>query len=707
MANIELDGVNKTIKVDSGDLTLDVPGDIILDGDGADVHFRDDGTGYLQIGNSSNDVLLTSLQSDKDMIFKGVDGGSLITALTLDMSAAGNATFNADVTVGGTLNASSTQIITSNTPIISFIESDQSNKQYQIGSFGGAFAVYDQSNTEFRYIIDTNGNHVFNEGSADTDFRVESNGNANMFFVDGGNDHVNVGTSTDHGAVMNIESSDNALTLCLASTDTDANVGPQLKLFRAVTGADNDVCGNIEFGAKDDAGNTEAYALIRQTILDASHGSEEGKLSFLNMEGGSQREVLTLAASEVVINEDSRDVDFRVESDGDTHALFVEGSSNNVGIGNNNPGTKLSVGDDDNGSRGTTGSLFTLSQDGSTTFNAGNVGTIFGMNIANNDETSNRTAAGITFAHRSSSSGISYVASTSTAADRSDLRFGTRGSDGINQRMHIETEGQVGIGQDAGDSRVEITQPTAGDHYPLFLKHSAGSGVVRILRGAFSGYAPDDNTSRFATFGDTSATRLDIHADGDVKNHDNSYGAISDERIKSNITDANSQWDDIKALKVRNFERKDDITQYGAGQKVQIGVVAQEVESVSPGLVKERDPTEDDIKMSSEFGALYTSADNETKDGNDAVLYTQDEVNADVYPEGHPDAGDRISTFSVGDIKIPATHSKKVGDIKSVTGEKVKGVSYSVLYMKAIKALQEAQTRIETLETKVQALEDA
>ena len=43
--------------------------------------------------------------------------------------------------------------------------------------------------------------------------------------------------------------------------------------------------------------------------------------------------------------------------------------------------------------------------------------------------------------------------------------------------------------------------------------------------------------------------------------------------------------------------------------------------------------------------------------------------------------------------------------IKSLTGEKVKAVKYSVLYMKAIKALQEAQTRIETLETKVAALE--
>ena len=50
---------------------------------------------------------------------------------------------------------------------------------------------------------------------------------------------------------------------------------------------------------------------------------------------------------------------------------------------------------------------------------------------------------------------------------------------------------------------------------------------------------------------------------------------------------------------------------------------------------------------------------------------------------------------------------KNIGDIKTTTGEKVKKVSYSVLYMKAIKALQEAMAKIETLETKVKALEDA
>ena len=99
----------------SGDLTIDVAGDIILDADGADVSFRDSGTGHLSISNSSNDAVITSLQTDKDMIFKGVDGGSLITALTLDMSEAGAATFNAGVTIGSSLTTSGAPFTLSNT----------------------------------------------------------------------------------------------------------------------------------------------------------------------------------------------------------------------------------------------------------------------------------------------------------------------------------------------------------------------------------------------------------------------------------------------------------------------------------------------------------------------------------------------------------------------------------------------------------------
>ena len=94
--NITIDGTE--IDLSSGDLTLDVAGDIILDADGGDVKISDAGTHVGSLTNSASDFVVQSIVSDKDIIFKGNDGGSTITALTLDMSGAGAATFNNDVT---------------------------------------------------------------------------------------------------------------------------------------------------------------------------------------------------------------------------------------------------------------------------------------------------------------------------------------------------------------------------------------------------------------------------------------------------------------------------------------------------------------------------------------------------------------------------------------------------------------------------------
>ena len=110
--NITIDGTE--IDLSSGDLTLDVEGDLILDANGGDIKFNDDGTTVGTFTNSSSDFVIASNVNDKDIIFKGEDGGSTITALTLDMSGAGAATFNADVIVGGnlTVNGTSTTINT-------------------------------------------------------------------------------------------------------------------------------------------------------------------------------------------------------------------------------------------------------------------------------------------------------------------------------------------------------------------------------------------------------------------------------------------------------------------------------------------------------------------------------------------------------------------------------------------------------------------
>ncbi len=115
-----------------------------------------------------------------------------------------------------------------------------------------------------------------------------------------------------------------------------------------------------------------------------------------------------------------------------------------------------------------------------------------------------------------------------------------------------------------------------------------------------------------------------VYGNGNVQNSNNSYGQISDQKLKENIVDANSQWDNIKDVRVRNFNFIEGQTH------TQIGVVAQELEAVSPGLIDE--------------------APDRDEDGNDLGTVT-------------------------------------------------KSVKYSVLYMKAVKALQEAMERIETLET--------
>jgi len=82
----------------SGDMTIDVAGDIILDAAGEEVIFKDGSTNVGHVSTASDNVTIKSLVSNKDIVFQGNDDGGAITALTLDMSAAGAATFNNDVT---------------------------------------------------------------------------------------------------------------------------------------------------------------------------------------------------------------------------------------------------------------------------------------------------------------------------------------------------------------------------------------------------------------------------------------------------------------------------------------------------------------------------------------------------------------------------------------------------------------------------------
>jgi len=105
--------VNGTITTEtianSGNINLDAAGDIILDAGGGDLIWRDDGVELLKIYNNSSNVNIKAQTQDKDLSFQGNDGGSGITALTLDMSEAGAATFNSTIAATGlTINSAYT-----------------------------------------------------------------------------------------------------------------------------------------------------------------------------------------------------------------------------------------------------------------------------------------------------------------------------------------------------------------------------------------------------------------------------------------------------------------------------------------------------------------------------------------------------------------------------------------------------------------------
>ena len=90
-----------------GATTTELDAEANLTFDGSTLSFANSGTNYLTISNSSNDAVITSGVQDKDILFKGDDGGSAITALTLDISDSGTAIFNNDVVVGNDLELTS------------------------------------------------------------------------------------------------------------------------------------------------------------------------------------------------------------------------------------------------------------------------------------------------------------------------------------------------------------------------------------------------------------------------------------------------------------------------------------------------------------------------------------------------------------------------------------------------------------------------
>lgn len=129
---------------------------------------------------------------------------------------------------------------------------------------------------------------------------------------------------------------------------------------------------------------------------------------------------------------------------------------------------------------------------------------------------------------------------------------------------------------------------TGGDHSVRISSGTTGNSYTEV-------FGRDSTSDSYIFRGRIGAVdRIRIASDGDVTNTNNTYAAISDQKLKENIADAPSQWNDVKGTRVRHFNFKQET---GFSTERQIGWVAQEVELVSPGCVKTETDRDNDGKL--------------------------------------------------------------------------------------------------------------
>jgi hypothetical protein len=144
-----------------------------------------------------------------------------------------------------------------------------------------------------------------------------------------------------------ISTADNDPQLVLTSTDADGDRGPVVQFTRdSGSPADNDVLGRVQFLFDNDAAEVTTAVQLEATATDVSNGTEDSALNLVTMVDGNTRGRLKFTSSEAVFNEDSIDLDFRVESDGNTHGIFLDAGAGLVGIGNSNPDGHYNLADD-------------------------------------------------------------------------------------------------------------------------------------------------------------------------------------------------------------------------------------------------------------------------------------------------------------------------------------------------------------------------
>ncbi|ANS04980.1 hypothetical protein [uncultured Mediterranean phage] len=281
--------INGSTISDGSHLTIDVGGDIILDADGDSIKFKDGGTEYGKIYGASSNFYFNCTTQDKDIIFVGDDGGSSVTALTLDMSEGGQATFNKGITCDGGLSLFKSTGGSSELPLKVTDSSD--NMVFEVQGGGRAHFNYGPvligSTTDVMHanMDDLQVGHT--SGSKGITIVSGSDSYGTLAFADGssGNeayrgfveyfhddDQLRLGTSG--GEKMRITSNGD---LCVGGTNevhTSADIGPSIHLMSETYGTD------VSLHLHPDTGEWSIYAYNGYlAILDHTVNAERWRMN--------------------------------------------------------------------------------------------------------------------------------------------------------------------------------------------------------------------------------------------------------------------------------------------------------------------------------------------------------------------------------------------------------------------------------------------
>jgi hypothetical protein len=332
---------------------------------------------------------------------------------------------------------------------------------------------------------------------------------------------------------------------------SEFRTGDTIGVANGGTGLTTVATSNILTGNGASALSAEANLTFDGTSLAIGNGASADYLALRLYQGGGTTYYWDFTS----------DVDAGDLIIGSNHASFdliLNPSYGNVGIGETTPLGKLHVKTADSGwTPNTSADELMIENSGDAGMTIGSGSSSLGM---------------LMFADSEAASGQIYYSHASNF-----LATVVNGA----ERMRIDSAGKVGIG---GTPTVpfHIFSAVTGDVVQWENTNTGGS----FLRFRYNGVTPDNNTVHFLHGSDGTANRVYIYSDGDLANHDGAYGTISDVKLKQDIEDVRSYWDDFKQLQYRKFRHKTDV-EANADAPYRLGLVAQEVETIFPALVPE------------------------------------------------------------------------------------------------------------------------